>query len=403
MPVSRNLIVSLSTVVLLITSISVGSFTLFLPSMETEFGWSRVMVTVPYTVAMVAWGIGSPIFGKLADDFGTRPVILGGTLLMAAGFLGMGLAQNLWQLTLCFGILVGLAMGACGLSIISLLVAKHFDAASRGRAVGLVQMASPLNALLLAPVLFMLIEKSNWRMAALFIGALLLFIAFPLAWIGARDPRAPHPAERARIGWRACLPYLRDKTIMALFLARLACGLAFYQIAHLVPLAISKGVEPAVAALAVSVFGGSAVLMTFLSGWLADRYGRGRVLGITYFLRGIGTIGLAFAVPNETWLFLLVVVGIGPTYGTVAVNNVMFFEAIGPKLAGMILGISFIVHQVGAAGGPLVGSIAYDMTGTYDVYTFVIGLVLLATGAITYKIKDVSNAVPRQAVAEAAQ
>ena len=30
----------------------------------------------------------------------------------------------------------------------------------------------------------------------------------------------------------------------------------------------------------------------------------------------------------------------------------MFYEIVGPRMAGVILGLSFIVHQIGSAGGP---------------------------------------------------
>ena len=84
--------------------------------------------------------------------------------------------------------------------------------------------------------------------------------------------------------------------------------------------------------------------------------------------------------------YLLVIVAVGPTFGTVTVNNVMFFEAVGPRLAGVVLGLSFIVHQIGSAGGPLIGSIAFDMTGTYDGFLLGLGAILLLSGAITYGI-----------------
>ncbi|MFQ5932680.1 MAG: MFS transporter, partial [Nitrospiraceae bacterium] len=337
---------SLCTAVLLLTSVSHASFSLFLPSIEAEFHWSRVLATMPYTLAMVAWGLGAPLFGKLADDFGVRPIILSGIVVMAFGFLGMGLAQNLWQLALSFGLLVGAAMGACGLAMVTLLVSKHFEIRNRGLAASIVQSAAPLNPLLFAPVLYLLISTFNWRTAAAVTGLLLLFGALPLAWIGARDPDTARLALRSRTGWSACLPVLRNRSIIRLFLARFSCGVAFFLNAHLVALAFSKDFEPVTAAIGVSVFGGSSAIWLLGAGWLSDRYGRGRVHALTYFVRGIGTLAMALPIPNELVFYLLVVVALGPTFATVAINNVMFFEAVGPRLAGMMLGLSFIVHQI---------------------------------------------------------
>jgi len=198
MQISRTAVLLLCSAVVMLISIGMSSFSLFLPSMEAEFGWSRAMVTVPYMVAMIGWAAGAVLFGKLADDIGARPVVLGGILLMAAGFLGMGLSQNLWQLSLSYGVMVGMAMGACGPVIMSLLISKHYDARSRGLAVSMIQTAPPLSPLLFAPLIFFLIVTYDWRSAALGAGALLVVLALPLAWLGARDP------ESARIT-RPCI------------------------------------------------------------------------------------------------------------------------------------------------------------------------------------------------------
>jgi MFS family permease len=377
------------------------SFSLYLPFMEAEFGWARSLVTLPYMVAMVTWGLSSPFFGKLADDHGARPVIMGGIATMTVGFLTMGLSQNLWQLSLAFGVLVGAAMGACSTVIMSLLVSKHFPPSQRARAVSVVQCASPLNPLVFAPVLYLLIRAADWRSAALVTSGLLLFVALPLAWLGARDPDTARLAAHRPAPWGACLPYLRDRTLLTMILARFACGLAFFQTAHLVALVMSKGYDVGVGTTALSSYGACAVAWTLLFGWLADRHGRARMLALSYAVRGTGTLLLALTVPSEPLLYVLVALAIGPTFATIAVQNVLFFEAAGPRLAGAVLGLSFIIHQVGAAVGPQIGSIAYDLTKTYDQYQFAIGVMLLASAAAVFNIRDRGTRVEQPAAVPA--
>ncbi|MFQ5850124.1 MAG: MFS transporter [Candidatus Binatia bacterium] len=388
MQLSRNIALGLCTAVVMMTSIGMSSFSLFLPPIEAEFGWSRVIVTVPYMVAMIAWGAGAVLFGKLAGDFGARPVVLGGIPLMAAGFLGMALSQNLWQLSLSYGIMVGMAMGACGLAIMSLLVSQHFDARGRGLAVSVIQCGPPLSPLVFAPLLYFLIMAFDWRIAALATSTLLVGAALPLAWVGARDSDVARISRQERVGWGACLPYLRNRSMILLFVARFSCGVAFFQIAHLVALTLSKDFEPATGATAVTVFGGSAVVSALLFGWLSDCYGRARMLGVTYFVRGVGTLLLALDIPNEILFYVFVALAIGPTFGTVAVQNVMFYEIAGPRLAGVILGLSFIIHQIGSAGGPMLASISFDLNGSYDEFMVVMGVILLVSGLITYNTRD---------------
>jgi MFS-type transporter involved in bile tolerance (Atg22 family) len=74
----------------------------------------------------------------------------------------------------------------------------------------------------------------------------------------------------------------------------------------------------------------------------------------------------------------------GPTFGTIAVQNVMFYEIVGPRMAGVILGLSFIVHQIGSAGGPMLASLAFDMTGSYDGFMIIMGVIFLVSAALVY-------------------
>lgn len=398
---SRRVVLTLMTIVVMLSSVAFSSFSLFLPPIESEFGWSRTMTTVPYTVAMVGWGAGSLFFGKLADDYGTRRVILGGLLLMAAGFFGMGLSQNLWHLSISYGVMVGLAIGACGASLVSILVSKHFDTQSRGRAVSLIQTASPLNPLFFAPLVYVLITMTDWRTAVLVLGGMIAVIAFPLAWVGARDPVAVSGSDRPRARWAESFATLQHRPLVVLFVGRLSCGLAFFQIAHLVPYALSKGLTPGAAAMAVSVFGASAAAWALLFGWLSDRHGRVSMLALSYLVRGAGTVALAFAGPNPLWFYLLVALAVGPTFGTVGLTNVTFFESVGPRLVGVVLGLSFIVHQIASAGGPMLGSIIYDQTGSYTGFMLVTGLILLASGILTLSTTDAKVRLPAHFTAPA--
>ena len=76
----------------------------------------------------------------------------------------------------------------------------------------------------------------------------------------------------------------------------------------------------------------------------------------------------------------------------------MFFEAVGSRLAGRILGLSFFVHQIGAAGGPILGSIVFDSTGSYDWFLLGLGAILLISGTMTYGIDGTSFPVTERAV-----
>jgi predicted MFS family arabinose efflux permease len=108
-------------------------------------------------------------------------------------------------------------------------------------------------------------------------------------------------------------------------------------------------------------------------------------LGLSYLTRGVGTLLMALDFSNAYAYYAVVALAIGPTFGTVAVGNFLFYELVGPRMAGMILGMSFIMHQIGSAAGPMVASITYDRTGSYDGFMVVMSLVLLASGLALFR------------------
>ena len=164
---------------------------------------------------------------------------------------------------------------------------------------------------------------------------------------------------------------------------------------------MSKGFTTATGAIAVSVFGAAAAASALLFGWLSDRYGRMQVLALSYVVRGVGTFLLALDIPNELAFFVLVAVAVGPTFGTVAVQNVIFFETAGPRLAGVILGLSFVVHQIGSAGGPMFASLAFDMTGSYDGFMKIMALILLGSGILVYSNSTGDTQLPQPVLSAA--
>ena len=173
-----------------VTAFAFSSYSLLLPAFIAEFHWAHSAAALPFSLAMVMWGVMQPVTGALADRWGTRPVILGGILVSTLGFVTLGTAQSLWQIALGFGVLIGTANSACGSIIWALLIAKWFPGARRGAAVGLLQAATPASPIVLAPLLFVMMAQYGWRTAALGLGLVLLLFAFPLAYLIVKDPPA---------------------------------------------------------------------------------------------------------------------------------------------------------------------------------------------------------------------
>ena len=369
-----------ATLCVVFTAFSFSSYSLFVPEFLREFPWKRADVAIPFSLAMLVWGVAQPVVGVLADARGTRPVILGGILLTALGFIVMGFSHELWQIAIAFGLLIGLAISAAGSVSFALLISKWFTGTKRGSAVGVVQAAVPASPMLLAPVIFFIMATYGWRFASIGFGVFLLVVTLPLAYLKVHDPKVGPGAAAAsqnRMGWREVVAVVKHPPMRNLFVARFACGLSFLLIPALAAAAIESGLSPAQGAIAVSVFGASSALGAVLGGVAADRFGRVNVLVATYLIRGIGAIAMGLFTMDALWFYLSVTLAAGPTFATVTINNVQAFEMVGGKSAGLILGLGIVLHQIAAAIAPYVSGVLFDSMNTYRISFLGLGVILL--------------------------
>ena len=87
---------------------------LFVP-LETEFGWSREQTSTAVSLNLLVYGITAPIAAVFMARFGTKRIAVIALALIAAG---TGLTLNMteaWQLTLLWGLLVGIGTGCLAL------------------------------------------------------------------------------------------------------------------------------------------------------------------------------------------------------------------------------------------------------------------------------------------------
>ena len=76
-----------------------------LPSVQAEFGVARADASLPYTLTMIGFGIGSIVMGRLSDRFGIMvPVIVGHARARASATRARLVATSLWPYTLAHGI-----------------------------------------------------------------------------------------------------------------------------------------------------------------------------------------------------------------------------------------------------------------------------------------------------------
>ncbi len=64
-----------------------ASFGVFQIPVAEEFGWARAEFSLAIAIQNLAWGIGQPLFGMVAERFGDRKAIVAGAILYALGLV----------------------------------------------------------------------------------------------------------------------------------------------------------------------------------------------------------------------------------------------------------------------------------------------------------------------------
>ena len=340
----------------------------FLTPMSLTYGWGREVFSLAIAIQNLLWGLGQPFAGAIADRFGTVRVLCGGALLYAAGLALMAYSSTPGALHLSAGILIGFGLSGCSFNLVIGALGKLVPERMRGLAFGAGTAAGSFGQFLFSPVARALIDQFDWHVAALVFAAVMLLI-LPLS-LALRTP----PAESGGAGianqslTQALSEAFGHRSYVLLVLGFFTCGfqLAFVTV-HLPSFLVDRGLSNEVGAWTIGVIGLFNVIGSLTSGWLMSRMPKRYILSIIYFLRAVSIVAfitlpmsplsaLIFgAVTGLLWLST-----VPPTSGLVAV---MF----GTRWLAILFGFAFFSHQVGGFLGVLLGGIAFEATGSYDL------------------------------------
>jgi DHA2 family metal-tetracycline-proton antiporter-like MFS transporter len=161
-------------------------FNVSTPMIARQFSLSPSGVSWMMTIFMVFFGVGSVIYGRLADIFSLRTLILVGVLIYSVGSL-MGFAlQSSYPLIIVARAIQGIG-GSAIPALVFVVVARYFEPSERGRIFGFITSTVSF-AIGLGPVLGGLVSGAlSW--AYLFLIPVLMLISLP--FFNRELPREP--------------------------------------------------------------------------------------------------------------------------------------------------------------------------------------------------------------------
>jgi sugar phosphate permease len=358
--------------------------------LEAEFGWSRTQVASAASLNLLLLGLFAPVGGWLIDRIGARRVILGSLSTIAVGLVAVTFVQQLWQLILLWGVVLGVATGitpALGASI-----ASRWFVDRRGLAVGIMTNANAAGQIVFLPLLMSVIVIAGWRHALMMITATACLL-IPAIWFWMRDRPSDVGLEPYRSGSGASAKTSKNfgrGEIRPMLLAAISevvktstfwilagcffiCGVTANGLigTHLIPHAIERGIPQVTAATAVGIMGGASFIGTTFSGYLVDRVDPRKVLSVVYCLRGTALLILPF-LSDAIGLFLFAVLYGLDWYASGPATTTIIARKFGSERVGQIFGTVFVFHQLGGATAAIVGGWMRVHFGDYQ-NAFLIG------------------------------
>ena len=339
-----------------------------LPILEDN-GWDRATFGMAMALQNLFWGIGQPLFGVVADKFGTWRVLALGALLYAAGLVVMALAPSPAWLHIGGGIMVGLGVAACSFGVVLASLARLVSAEKRSFAFGLGTAAGSAGMFAFAPISQSLIDSLGWSDSLIAIAIFMLVIpvlAIPLR--GNSSTSRIAAAEFEQTVRQALHEAFSTRGYLLLTSGFFVCGFQVAFITAHFPAFISDlGIAAKWAVVALSLIGFLNIIGSLASGIIGQRYSKPIFLAFIYLGRSVAfTAFLLIPQTPATVVIFSVVMGL-LWLSTVAPTNALVAVMFGTRYLGMLGGIVFFSHQVGSFLGVWMGGVLYDASGSYDV------------------------------------
>ncbi len=346
--------------------VGMWSVVVALPAAQAAFGVARGDASLPYTLTMLGFGVGSIAMGRLSDRFGIMVPVLAGTLALGAGYAAAAASASLWQYALAHGALIGFGSAATFAPLLA-HTSLWFER-RRGIAVAVCASGNYLAGTVWPPVVQHFIEVAGWRPTFFGIAVFCVATMLPLALLLRRPP--PHHdtggAGAAAGPGRAGALGLSPRALQALLAtAGVACCVAMSMPqVHLVAYCGDLGYGAARGAQMLSLMLAFGVVSRLAFGVICDRIGGLRTLLLGSALQ---CVALLLFLPFDGLVSLYVISALFGLFqgGIVPSYAIIVREYFPGREAGARVGVVITATLFGMALGGWMSGAIFDATGSY--------------------------------------
>jgi MFS family permease len=357
---------------------ALGSISVFLKPLVTEFGWSRGQTSFGYTVISFSSAVFGVLWGYIADRFGTRWFGLIAAFAMSGSLFALSQQASILQF---YGLYF--LFGAFGNAMVtSPLFANvgFWFTHKPGLALGITASGGAVGQAVVPYLCALSLEQYGWQTTYMLSAACYLALALPVALL-IRESPSREQARLQMVDEVRTFPLSEREVIMWISVAIIFCCTCMsVPIVHLVPLLTDSGfsLDQATTVLMVLMFSGA--LGRILGGRLGDLIGALP----SYMVMSAGQTLSVFWFPflDSTAAIYFVAVVFGFTYsGVMSAILVCTRMMVSAKVAARAMSITSFFGWFGMGAGGFMGGYLFDLTGNYDaafIGAMIVGFINLA-------------------------
>lgn len=373
-----------------------ASFGVFQIPIADEFAWARSEFSMAIAIQNLAWGIGQPIFGAIAEKVGDRKAILLGVIFYAVGLILSSFAISPGQHQF-YALLVGFGVAGTGFGVVLAIVGRAASDENRSMALGIATAVGSVGQIIGPPAAEYLLGYFNWSIVFLIFAGIIVASLALLPILSAPD-KDSKPELEETLG-QILKKAFYDPSFTLIFLGFFSCGFQLAFVTAHFPAFVTEMCGPiasggllagigvtttsALGAFAIALIGAANIVGTITAGYFGKRFKKKNLLAMIYTGRTI--IAVLFIMLPMT---PLTVITFSITMGLLWLASVPLTSGLvgyiyGLRYMGTLYGIVFFSHQLGSFLGVWLGGALYDIYGNYNTVWWV-GIGVGAFSAIVH-------------------
>lgn len=336
----------------------------FLVPITEQYDWGRSIFAFAAALQNLFWGFSQPIFGAIADRFGSGRVILIGGICYVAGLALMIVSSTPLGFYITNGALIGFGLSGTTFAIVLAVIARAVPERQRSMALGIGAAAGSLGQFVLVPLGNLLILQFGWASTIAMLSCLMLLV-IPLSFVLSGKPNISGPEQTLKA---AVSQAARHPGYVLLTSGFFVCGFQVTFIGiHLPAYLTDIGLSSNVGAWALSMVGLFNLVGTLLAGYMGNIFKKKSILSFIYLGRAI-VIAVFVMLPPSVPSALIFAGCMGILWlATIPLTSGIVSQVFGARYLGTLFGFVFLGHQIGSFLGVWMGGVLFDTTQSYAV------------------------------------